>query len=109
MRDEQTANRQPPSGPSGATPLPGDPRIQLLYLPGCPLVEQVRTTLSESLATLIPHARVEEIQGPCASPTLLVDGMDVTGHTPPPGTACRLDLPTRAQIVDALTRASTRA
>lgn len=87
----------------GKSPHPlGHPRIQLLYLPGCPLVERVRATLRESLSSTGSHATVEEIEGPCASPTLLVDGVDVAGRTPPPSASCRLDLPSKEQIVQAL-------
>lgn len=103
---EQTAGRQPLSGPSGITVPRTDPCIQLLYLPGCPLVDRVRTTLRESLAAIGSRANVEESERPCASPTLLVNGVDVTGRTPPQGTSCRLDLPTHDQIVAALARSS---
>ena len=104
MIDEQSAGRRQPSAPSGGTLPREGPRIQLLYVPGCPLVDQVRTTLRESLAATGSRSKVEEIEGPCASPTLLVNGVDVTGRTPPPGTSCRLDLPTKDQIVATLTR-----
>jgi hypothetical protein len=47
---------------------------------------------------------VEELVGDYTSPTLLVNGFDVTGHPRPPGgqTACRADLPTEEQILAAL-------
>jgi hypothetical protein len=106
---EQTAGRQPLSGPLGSTVPRTDPRIQLLYLPRCPLVDQVRTTLRESLSAIGSRAKVEEIERPCASPTLLIHGVDVTGRTPPQGTSCRLDLPTKEQIVAALAGSSAGA
>jgi hypothetical protein len=77
--------------------------FQLLHVPDCPLVEQVRATLRRSLSKTNVGARIEEVEGPYPSPTLLVDGIDVTGRTPAPGPSCRLDLPTEDQVLAALT------
>lgn len=77
--------------------------IQLLHVPDCPLVEEVRGTLRRSLSKMNVGARIEEVQGPYPSPTLLIDGTDVTGRTPPPGPSCRLDVPTEDQVLAALT------
>jgi hypothetical protein len=77
-------------------------RIQLLHVPDCPLVDQVRATLSRSLAKTEVEAVIEEMEGPYPSPTLLIEGIDVTGHTPDPGASCRLDLPTEEQVLAAL-------
>jgi hypothetical protein len=80
--------------------------IQLLHVPDCPLVEQVRATLRRSLSKTNVGARTEEVGGPYPSPTLLIDGTDVTGRTPAPVSSCRLDLPTEDQLLAALTAAS---
>ena len=109
MIDERPAGRPQPSGPLGGMSPLRDPHIQLMYLPGCPLVGRVRATLQASLASIGSHATVEEIEGSCASPTLLIDGVDVTGRTPPPSTSCRLDLPSKEQILKALTRLAADA
>jgi hypothetical protein len=45
---------------------------------------------------------VEDLEGPYPSPTLLIDGTDVTGKSSRDGPACRLDLPTEEQILAAL-------
>jgi hypothetical protein len=78
----------------------GTARIRLLSVPDCPLVGRVR----EMLAAMGVAAEVEELVGAYPSPTLLVDGRDVTGREVGGGACCRLDLPTEAQIREALER-----
>jgi hypothetical protein len=80
--------------------------IEILHVPDCPLVGRVRETVQQALAQLELHADVVERVGEYPSPTLLVDGRDVTGR---PGDqdvsgACRLDLPTEQQVLAALVR-----
>jgi mercuric ion transport protein len=91
-------------------------RIQLLWFPGCPNVDAARSALREAMARAGIEAPVEEIDitAPSApaelrgwgSPTILVDGADVTGEA---GTAqascCRVYDETRAPGVDAIVRA----
>lgn len=76
--------------------------IQLLHVPECPLVGQVRATLRSSLSKANVRATIEEIEGPYPSPTLLIDGIDVAGRATAPGLACRIDLPTQDQVIVAL-------
>lgn len=79
------------------------PRIELLHVTGCPLVDQVRASIDGCLRDAGITAEVEEREGAFASPTLLVDGVDVvTGGSARTRACCRLDLPTRAQILTAL-------
>jgi hypothetical protein len=79
------------------------PRIELLHVPGCPQLERVRATLADCLADEGIEASVEEHEGAYPSPTLLVDGRDVvTGMRVEQRECCRLDLPTREQILAAL-------
>jgi hypothetical protein len=79
-------------------------RVQLLHVPDCPLVERVRRTLQLSLARSGVVTMIEELEGLYASPTVLIDGIDVTGRpVAPEGLAsCRLDLPTEEQVSTAL-------
>lgn len=77
-------------------------QIQLLHVPGCPLVDHVRATLHDTFRQAGLSLPVEELEGPYPSPTLLIDGIDVTGRTATPEASCRLDLPTPQQILDAL-------
>lgn len=78
-------------------------RIQLLHVPDCPMVNQLRTRLHRCLHQAGISMMVEETEGPYPSPTLLIDGVDVaTGDPPPSGACCRLDLPTDTQILSAL-------
>ena len=49
---------------------------------------------------------IEEVVGDHPSPTVLVNGVDVTGRSYESGAACRLDLPTDVQLGDALTSAA---
>jgi hypothetical protein len=80
--------------------------IRILHVADCPLVEQLRGRLRSALARAGVTADLEEVEGPCASPTLLVGGVDVTGRSlssvDDEGPTCRLDLPTEDQIVAAL-------
>ena len=84
----------------------GEVRIQILHVPDCPLVGRVRALVQHALAHSKVQAEVEERVGDYPSPTLLVDGQDVTGRPLPPDTggACRLDLPTEQQLLAALKR-----
>ena len=80
------------------------PTIQIVYVPGCMLVDRLRSLVEECLAEVGAPWPVEIVSGDCRSPTLLVDGLDITTgraidvEFP----ACRVDLPTKAQILAAL-------
>lgn len=81
--------------------------IELLRAPDCPNATPVRAVLDECLAELGIVAPVNERVGAYASPSVLVDGVDVVAR--PPGgherPCCRLDLPDRDQLRTALRRA----
>jgi hypothetical protein len=80
-------------------------RVQLLHVPDCPLAPRVRTMLRECLDEARMAAVVEDMEGEYPSPTVLVNGVDVVTGRPASGDArCRLDLPTRDQILGALRR-----
>jgi len=83
-------------------------QIELLHVPDCPLVDDVRVTLRGALADAGIDARVEEIEGDFASPTVRIDGVDVTGAEMCNAPACRLDLPTREQILAAIASVESR-
>jgi hypothetical protein len=79
-------------------------KVELLLAPDCPNAPAARTVLAACLHRLGLDVRVRERVGEFASPTILVDGVDimtdVTGA--PPTQACRLDLPTEARLLAAL-------
>jgi hypothetical protein len=81
-------------------------RVQLCYFEGCPNVQRARDLVTSVLALLgLSHIVVEERLEDCASPTLLVDGVDVSTGAPLTRVrSCRLALPTEAQLVESLTR-----
>lgn len=80
-------------------------RVRLLHVPGCPLVETVRATLRECREEAGVAFEVEEVEGAFPSPTVVVDGNDVTTGAPVAGgVRCRLDLPSREQVLAALAR-----
>jgi hypothetical protein len=84
-------------------------RVQLLHVRDCPLIQRVRDTLDDCLRQVAFTVRVDELEGCYPSPTLVIDGIDVaTGAPPPREICCRFDLPTRAEIADALNRAARR-
>lgn len=80
-------------------------KVQFLHVPGCTLVDRVRETLRRSLARSGLRAVLEDLEGEYASPTLLINGIDVIGRRPATQTSsCRLDLPTEEQVLAALER-----
>ena len=80
-----------------------DVAITILHVSECPNVKVLRLLVQRALKTLGLHISVEEIEGPYPSPTLLVNGIDVIPRPNGIDAACRLDLPTEAQLLDALT------
>jgi len=88
---------------------PPSPQVELRWVPDCPNVDRVRRELLAALAELDLTVDVKERIGDHPSPTVVVDGLDVVTHeTPRPGPSCRLDLPTHAQLIDALRPAAPR-
>jgi hypothetical protein len=79
-------------------------RIVILQVPGCPMVERVRETVQRALKRCGVRAEIEDLVGDYPSPTLLINGQDVTGAQWGDCSACRLDLPTEDQVVAALVR-----
>lgn len=79
-------------------------RIDLLTAPECPNAERARAVVAECLDTLGLDVPVHHLVGQYPSPTVLIDGIDVMRPEsgPPTGDACRLDLPTRQRVLDAL-------
>ncbi len=84
------------------------PRLELLYVPGCPSLTSVRAMTEDCLRQVGIDAVVHEREGAFASPTLLIDGVDVVTGAPAqtPG-SCRLDLPSRDRILAALKTATS--
>ena len=80
-------------------------RIQILHVPDCPLVENVVKLVRDCQARSGESGVLDLRIGSYPSPTVLIDGLDVTTGEPVAGAArCRLDLPTREQVLDALAR-----
>jgi hypothetical protein len=79
-------------------------RIELLTASGCPNASVARATITDCLRTLGIDAPIIDRVGRFPSPTVLIDGVDVM--RPESGArasdACRLDLPTRERVLDAL-------
>jgi hypothetical protein len=72
-------------------------------------VGALRRTLDDCLRSAGLGESVECLVGSYLSPTLLVNGIDVaTGLPPSDQVGCRLDLPTREQIMDALRSGGAR-
>jgi hypothetical protein len=79
-------------------------RIVILQVPGCPMVGRVRETVRRALEQCRVRAEIEDLVGDYPSPTLLINGQDVTGRQWGDCSACRLDLPTEDQVMAALVR-----
>ncbi len=81
--------------------------IELLSVPDCPNVAATRDLLHTVLAELGLSVGVAERVGDYPSPTVLVNGADVTGAPTTAGLgSCRLDLPTARQIKDTIRTAA---
>ncbi len=78
--------------------------IKVLHVPDCVLLDGVLAVIDRSLTATGISAGIEEVVGDFASPTVLVDGADVTGRAVTAGAACRLDVPSEAQVRAALVR-----
>lgn len=78
--------------------------VQLRRVADCPHAEPVRELVRRTAAASGVTVELEELVGDYPSPTVLVDGQDVTGVPPAEGGFCRLDLPTELQIRAALLR-----
>jgi hypothetical protein len=76
--------------------------IELLHLPDCPNVAAARQILDGCLEQLGLELAVSERVGDFASPSILINGVDVMGRQDTGGAACRLDLPTRDRILAVL-------
>jgi hypothetical protein len=82
--------------------------IRILHVPHCPNVGTVRDLVQQALRALDLSATIEEAEGPYPSPTLVINGVDVIPRADTIDASCRLDLPSEAQILDALTGANAR-
>jgi hypothetical protein len=74
----------------------------ILHVPDCPLVDRLRATVQSALKTVEIEANIEEMEGAFASPTLLVDGVEVSESSFHDGPSCRLELPTKGDVLAAL-------
>ena len=83
-------------------------RIQLLHVPGCPNLGELRRRVDQTVAQLGVRVVLDEVEGPYHSPTLLVNGDDVTGRALGSHPSCRLDTPTDQQITAAITRIAAK-
>lgn len=86
------------------TPDAGRRRVvQVLQVPGCPLVDRLLALVEECRDLSGADLDVQVLVGQYPSPTLVVDGRDAaTGLPVTTAACCRLDLPTREQILAAL-------
>ena len=98
-------------GPATSTPAPAisdivtcrpSVHIVILQVPHCPLGDQVRATVNASMTTARIDATIEKTEGVFASPTLLIDGVEVIGATFHDTPSCRLDLPREENVLVAL-------
>lgn len=84
--------------------------VELRSVPDCPHLPATRALLRECLAELGLPLSFSEAVGEYPSPTVLVDGVDLTGNAAcESGAACRLDLPTGDDIRTALRSALAAA
>lgn len=77
--------------------------VQVLEVEGCPLVDRLIALIDDCRAEVGTAFEVERLVGEYPSPTLVADGLDVATGAPVVDKAyCRMDLPTREQVLAAL-------
>ena len=79
-----------------------DTTIELLHAPDCPNVEAARVLLESCIEELGIAVAVIDSEMDYPSPTILVNGNDVMGRPASDRPGCRLELPTRERILEAL-------
>lgn len=86
-------------------------RVEVIHHEGCPLAAQALELVRECILELGVDAVVSERLARYPSPTVLVGGRDVMGVPGDgmPADACRLDVPTRERVADALRSATSSA
>jgi hypothetical protein len=77
-------------------------KVELRSVADCPNVARIRDLLRSCMEELGLPPQVDESQGEYPSPSILVNGTDVMGDPGYRTASCRLDLPTRAAILQAL-------
>ncbi|MFC4126326.1 alkylmercury lyase [Nocardia rhizosphaerae] len=82
------------------------PSIEILGVADCPNVAAAARRVARCLDRLGLAIAVEHRIGDFPSPTVLVDGVDVTSAPVSAVAACRLDLPTEQMIATAIERAA---
>ena len=98
--------------------------VRLLTFAGCPLAPQARARVSEVIGGLDPGLHIDfqelDIEAPdtpddytrWGSPTILINGRDMTGAQPGAATCCRVyftrdGVPDTAHIIKAIKEAAT--
>lgn len=79
-----------------------DTTIELLYASDCPNVDAARMLLESCITELGLAVTFIDREVDYPSPTILVNGTDVMGRPASDLPGCRLDLPTRERILEAL-------
>jgi hypothetical protein len=87
-------------------------RVELVYFTGCPNVPSMRQLLRRCLEACGLDPEIVEVntQDPTtlasyrrfSSPTVLVEGVDVLAGTTSDAEACRLEMPSEAELIAAI-------
>ena len=78
-------------------------RLRILQVADCPLVGRLVDEVRACLTDCGVHEPLDLAVGDYPSPSLVIDGVDVsTGRPVPAGPCCRFDLPSSEQIRDAV-------
>jgi hypothetical protein len=93
------------SAPNRETPDHTDVIVELRAVPDCPNLAGTRDRLTACLIEAGLPPTIIERHGDFPSPSILIDGVDVTGADPHRPAMCVLEPPTTQQIRTALRRA----
>lgn len=100
------------------------PKIQLLYCPKCPILEDTRQILYQALEIVgqdsVDFSEINNTRPDCPaefknwpSPSILINGEDIEGLIPDPDQPCRLfegdrNAPELANLIEIIKRAQNR-
>lgn len=79
-----------------------DTKVELLHSRDCPNLDTTRALLESCISDLNLAITIIEREADYPSPTILVNDSDVMGRPESEQPGCRLDLPTRERILEAL-------
>ena len=81
--------------------------VSIFHVPVCPHVDILRSYVEVALEQAGAPAVIELVEGPYASPTVLIDGLAIDGYPLTTTPACRIVLPSQDEVLAAICAAAS--